>query len=34
VDLAGHVWTFSQSERDIDPAAWGGVLIAGTEASG
>jgi uncharacterized glyoxalase superfamily protein PhnB len=25
-DLAGHVWTFSQSVLDVDPAAWGGVL--------
>lgn len=25
VDLAGHVWTFSQSIADVDPADWGGV---------
>jgi uncharacterized glyoxalase superfamily protein PhnB len=25
-DLAGHVWTFSQSLTDVDPASWGGVL--------
>jgi uncharacterized glyoxalase superfamily protein PhnB len=25
-DLAGYVWTFSQSLADVDPAAWGGVL--------
>ena len=25
-DLAGYVWTFSQSIADVDPAAWGGVL--------
>jgi uncharacterized glyoxalase superfamily protein PhnB len=25
-DLAGYVWTFSQSIADIDPADWGGVL--------
>jgi uncharacterized glyoxalase superfamily protein PhnB len=25
-DLAGHVWTFSQSLRDVDPAEWGGEL--------
>lgn len=26
-DPGGHVWTFSQSIRDVDPAAWGGVLV-------
>ncbi|MEW5987177.1 MAG: VOC family protein [Chloroflexota bacterium] len=26
-DLAGHMWTFSQSTRDVDPAEWGGELI-------
>jgi uncharacterized glyoxalase superfamily protein PhnB len=25
-DPAGHVWTFSQSIADVDPAEWGGVL--------
>jgi uncharacterized glyoxalase superfamily protein PhnB len=25
-DPGGHVWTFSQSVEDVDPAAWGGVL--------
>jgi uncharacterized glyoxalase superfamily protein PhnB len=25
-DLAGYVWTFSQSIADVDPASWGGVL--------
>jgi len=25
-DLAGYVWTFSQSVADVDPAVWGGVL--------
>ncbi|HEY5757352.1 MAG TPA: VOC family protein, partial [Steroidobacter sp.] len=25
-DLAGYVWTFSQTVSDIDPASWGGVL--------
>ncbi|MCL4258739.1 MAG: hypothetical protein KJZ53_09460 [Anaerolineales bacterium] len=25
-DLAGHVWTFSQTLRDSDPAEWGGIL--------
>ncbi len=32
-DIGGHRWTFSQSIADIDPADWGGVLVAGsTEA--
>jgi uncharacterized glyoxalase superfamily protein PhnB len=26
-DLGGHVWTFSESIADIDPASWGGTLI-------
>ena len=25
-DIGGHVWTFSQSIADIDPASWGGTL--------
>lgn len=25
-DLAGRAWTFSQSEANVDPADWGGVL--------
>jgi uncharacterized glyoxalase superfamily protein PhnB len=25
-DLAGYVWTFSQTISDVDPAMWGGVL--------
>jgi uncharacterized glyoxalase superfamily protein PhnB len=25
-DPAGHVWTFSQTIDDVDPAVWGGVL--------
>ncbi|GFE83191.1 hypothetical protein GCM10011487_51910 [Steroidobacter agaridevorans] len=25
-DLAGYVWTFSESFADVDPANWGGVL--------
>jgi uncharacterized glyoxalase superfamily protein PhnB len=25
-DLGGHVWTFSQTIADVDPADWGGVL--------
>ena len=27
-DLARHRWTFSQSIADVDPASWGGVLVA------
>jgi uncharacterized glyoxalase superfamily protein PhnB len=26
-DPGGHVWTFSESVEDVDPAAWGGVLL-------
>jgi uncharacterized glyoxalase superfamily protein PhnB len=25
-DIGGHVWTFSQSIADVDPATWGGTL--------
>lgn len=25
-DLGGHLWTFSQSIGDVDPASWGGTL--------
>jgi uncharacterized glyoxalase superfamily protein PhnB len=25
-DLGGHVWTFSESIADVDPASWGGTL--------
>jgi len=25
-DLGGHVWTFSQSIADVDPASWGGEV--------
>jgi uncharacterized glyoxalase superfamily protein PhnB len=25
-DPGGHVWTFSQSIADVDPAEWGGTL--------
>lgn len=28
-DLAGHMWTFSQSIADVDPASWGGELAEG-----
>jgi uncharacterized glyoxalase superfamily protein PhnB len=27
-DPGGHRWTFSQSIADVDPAEWGGVLVA------
>jgi len=30
-DLGGHAWTFSQSIADVDPAAWGGELIPGSD---
>jgi uncharacterized glyoxalase superfamily protein PhnB len=26
VDLDGHVWTFSQSIGDVDPASWGATV--------
>jgi len=26
-DLAGHVWIFSQTVQDVDPATWGGTLV-------
>lgn len=26
-DPGGHVWTFSQTIDDVDPAAWGGDLV-------
>lgn len=25
-DFGGHIWTFSQTLDDIDPASWGGIL--------
>jgi uncharacterized glyoxalase superfamily protein PhnB len=28
-DLAGYVWTFSQTVSDVDPGCWGGVLKEG-----
>lgn len=28
VDIGGHGWTFSQSVADVDPADWGGELMA------
>lgn len=27
-DPGGHIWTFSQTVADVDPAVWGGVLAA------
>ncbi len=24
VDIAGHLWTFSQSAKDVHPSVWGG----------
>lgn len=33
VDLVGHRWTFSQSIADVDPADWGGQLVAGPDAA-
>jgi uncharacterized glyoxalase superfamily protein PhnB len=33
-DLAGHMWTFSESEADISPGDWGGELVApGSDAA-
>jgi uncharacterized glyoxalase superfamily protein PhnB len=26
-DFEGHIWTFSQTLEDVNPASWGGVLI-------
>jgi len=31
-DIGGHIWTFSQTIADVDPASWGGVLNQGTNA--
>jgi uncharacterized glyoxalase superfamily protein PhnB len=31
VDLAGHTWTFSQSEFSVDPGDWGGRLVQVSE---
>ena len=28
-DPGGHIWTFSQTTADVDPAAWGGTLTRG-----
>lgn len=27
-DAGGHVWTFSQTIADVDPATWGGTLLS------
>ena len=27
IDPGGHSWTFSQTIDDVDPAAWGGMLV-------
>jgi len=27
-DLAGHRWTFTETLADVDPADWGGELVA------
>jgi len=27
-DFAGHEWTFSETLADVDPADWGGELVA------
>ncbi|MFL6551727.1 MAG: VOC family protein [Povalibacter sp.] len=32
VDPGGHVWTFSQTIADIDPASWGGQLFSTSES--
>jgi uncharacterized glyoxalase superfamily protein PhnB len=28
LDFAGHQWTFSETLADVDPADWGGELVA------
>jgi uncharacterized glyoxalase superfamily protein PhnB len=33
LDPGGHVWTFSETIDDVDPAAWGGTLL-GSSAAG
>ena len=30
-DFAGHIWTFTQTLADVDPARWGGRLVATAE---
>jgi len=29
-DLAGHAWTFSETLEDVEPEAWGGILVSGS----
>jgi uncharacterized glyoxalase superfamily protein PhnB len=29
IDFAAHRWTFSETLADVDPADWGGELVAG-----
>jgi uncharacterized glyoxalase superfamily protein PhnB len=26
-DIAGHLWTFSETIADVDPDLWGGTLV-------
>ncbi len=26
-DLGGHIWTFTETIADVDPVAWGGVMV-------
>lgn len=33
-DPAGHRWTFSQTLADVDPAEWGGELVAARSGPG
>ncbi|MFC5741767.1 VOC family protein [Dyella tabacisoli] len=30
-DMANHVWTFSQTESNVDPSAWGGQWVSSNE---
>ena len=32
-DLAGHAWTFSQTEFSVDPGDWGGRFIQASESA-
>jgi uncharacterized glyoxalase superfamily protein PhnB len=32
-DLAGYIWTFSQSESNVHPNSWGGELVAAHSAA-
>jgi uncharacterized glyoxalase superfamily protein PhnB len=27
IDIGGHLWTFSQTEADVDPAIWGALSV-------